>query len=179
MRSLRLALPAAVFALVFVVADSAAQSRVIVESRRPYPSAYSRRPVRVVARPRVIVVERLVVDRRHRNRDAGWVRRQGFRPVTLYYVDGRYYDRWFDRRGIREVVVFTRGGRYYRDHDQNTRYDRYDRNDSRYDARYDSRYDERYDQRYDDRTDREREHDERLKDREEDRYRDDDKYDRN
>ncbi len=65
---------------------------------------------RVVERygPRVIVVERF---RHHHGRH--W-KRHGYRPVVVYYLDGRYYDR-IDRRhpGIREVVVFERHGRYY------------------------------------------------------------------
>ncbi len=64
--------------------------------------------------PRVIVVERV---RAHRPRTY-WARR-GYRPVTLYYVDGRYYDRWYGGRGVREIVVYERDGRYYEacDHD--------------------------------------------------------------
>jgi hypothetical protein len=82
-------------------------------------STYRRRPVvyhRVA--PRMVVIERV-----HRHRHAGWWRRHGFRPVTIYYVNGRYYDRW-DRhpRHAREVVVYERDGRYYevcdREHDR-------------------------------------------------------------
>jgi hypothetical protein len=63
------------------------------------------------------------VERVRAHRNAGYWVRQGYRPVTLYYVDGRYYDRWIGGRGVREIVVYERGGRYYeasehrRDHD--------------------------------------------------------------
>jgi hypothetical protein len=98
-----------------------------------------RRPVvyrRVVQR--VIIVER--VHGRH-FRHANYWRKHGFRPVVVYYRDGRYYDR-YARGGpaVREVVVYERDGRFYSDCD-----DEYDRNDrSRYD-RGDShgRYDDR------------------------------------
>jgi len=94
-----------------------------------------RRPVvyrRVPAR--VIVVERVYV-RDHRAL-RHW-QRHGFRPVVVYYRDGRYYDR--DMRGgppMREVVIYQRDGRYYhvcdardwRDHYQGpSRYDDHDR----------------------------------------------------
>jgi hypothetical protein len=82
-----------------------------------------RRVVVVEPAPRVIVVERA------RYRSQGEWRRFGYRPVTLYYVDGRYFDRSFDRGGVRQVVVYERGGRYYRECDWDDRYerDRYDR----------------------------------------------------
>jgi hypothetical protein len=73
-----------------------------------------RRPVErrvvVVGRyaPRVVVVERV-----HRHQQARYWSRHGFRPVTLYYLNGRYYDRRVGR--AREVVVYHRGGRYYED----------------------------------------------------------------
>jgi hypothetical protein len=135
------------------------------------PAAYSV-PVRSVvparAWPRVIVVARIDLGGRGRGRghaygrmdDRGW-RASGYRPVTVYYVDGRYYDRWDDRyrgRNVRQVVVYERGGRYYRDWDdqnydgRNDRYDRYDNRNDRYDSR-DDRYDGRND-RYDDRNSR-------------------------
>ena len=79
---------------------------------------YRRPPVR-----RVVVVERT----RYRGQ-AEW-RRFGYRPVALYYVDGRYFDRSFNRAGLRQVVVYERDGRYFREYDQDGRYDRdgYDR----------------------------------------------------
>jgi len=89
---------------------------------------YRRAPVRRVAvyerrAPRVIVVERA----RHHHHFHHW-QRDGFRRVTLYYVDGRYYDRYlYGRPGIRAIVVYERDGRYYRDHDH--RRDRHDRHD--------------------------------------------------
>ena len=81
---------------------------IVIVHRRPVA-----RPVVVVERyaPRVVVVERWYSHRSGR----GWSR-QGYRPVTLYYRDGRYYDRWAGHRhGVREVVVWERDGRYYDD----------------------------------------------------------------
>ena len=93
-----------------------------------------RRPVVYRAPARVIVVERVVprvvvVERlahRHRGFARSW-RRHGYRPVVVYYVDGRYYDRYV--RGwpeMREVVVYERtGGRYHEwDDDRDRRHDR-------------------------------------------------------
>lgn len=82
-----------------------------------------RRPVVIVERRRVarrvVVTERyaprvVVVERIHRHRSSRAWARHGYRPVTLYYIDGRYYDRWNDRwPRATEVVVYERGGRYY------------------------------------------------------------------
>ena len=58
--------------------------------------------------PRVIVVERARAHRHERY----WAH-HGYRPVTLYYVDGRYYDRYVRGRVVREIVVYERDGRYY------------------------------------------------------------------
>ena len=87
-------------------------------------STYHRPPVVVHRRPvarRVVVVERyaprvVVVERVFRHRPSrAWVR-HGYRPVTLYYIDGRYYDRRADGwPRAREVVVYERGGRFYSD----------------------------------------------------------------
>ena len=54
-------------------------------------------------------------------------RQQGFRPVVVYYRDGRYYDRYL-RGGpvMREVVVYERNGRFYHECDERDRDDRYD-----------------------------------------------------
>ena len=73
-------------------------------------STYQRRVI-VADRPHVVVVERV-----HRHRQARhWIRR-GYHRVTLYEVDGRYYDRWIrHRHGVRKVVVWERDGRYYHD----------------------------------------------------------------
>jgi len=75
-------------------------------------STYRRAPVVVYERPtRVIVVERF----RHRGDFRRWKQR-GFRRVTVFYVDGRYYDHYNRHRpGVREVVVYERDGRYYHD----------------------------------------------------------------
>jgi hypothetical protein len=89
---------------------------------------YRRPPVR-----RVVVVERaprvIMVERTRYHRRVEWTR-FGYRPVTLYYVDGRYFDRSFNRAGVRQVVVYERGGRYYRECDEDELYDR----DERYDG---------------------------------------------
>lgn len=98
------------------------------------PVVYRRVPVRrVVVAPRVIVVERV---RHHRY---GHWSRFGYRPVTLYYIDGRYFDRSLDRPGLRPVVVYERGGRYYRESRMDDRYDgdRYDRDHDRQHDRHD------------------------------------------
>ena len=86
-------------------------------------ATYRRRPAvivhrRPVARP-VVVVERyaprvVVVERLHRHRSSRAWSRQGYRPVTLYFRDGRYYDSWSERwPHADEIVVYERGGRYY------------------------------------------------------------------
>ena len=74
-----------------------------------------RRPVTYRRAPaRVVVVER--VARRH-HRHAHW-RGNTYRRVTLWYYDGRYYDRRVrDWPGMREVIVYERDGRYYDDCD--------------------------------------------------------------
>jgi hypothetical protein len=70
------------------------------------------RPRRVTSyqgAPHVIVIERM----RSHSPARHW-ERHGFRPVTVYYVNGRYYDRWNGpSRGLRRVVVYERNGRYY------------------------------------------------------------------
>jgi hypothetical protein len=116
-------------------------------------STYRRPPVVVYERPvarRVVVVERygprvVVVERVHRNKHARHWKRHGFRPVTLYYVDGRYYDRRVGyARGAREVIVYERDGRYYEDcgHDVRHHDDR-DRDHRGYDHRdHDDRHDD-------------------------------------
>ena len=171
MRALGLAVP---LGLVAVLSSSTslanAQTRVVIDNARPAYSTYSRQPVRRAApRPRVIVVERIIVDRdRNKRRDYRWWRSNGYRPVTVYYVDGRFYDRWVDRRNIREVTVYRRGDRFYRDWDDNN-YRSNDRYDRRYDDRYNDRYDRNDDRYRDDRSGHERDHDRWLKDHEGDR----------
>jgi hypothetical protein len=84
-------------------------------------STYRGRPVLVHRARRIMVLERhgprVILVERFRHRHAKHWKR-GFRPIVVYYVDGRYYDR-FDpsHSGVREVVVYERGGRYYRDGD--------------------------------------------------------------
>ena len=97
-----------------------------------YSSYQHPRRVVVVERyaPRIIVVERL----RHRHHGKHW-KRKAYRPVVVYYVDGRYYDGYYPhRRGLQEVVVYERGGRYYRDddyraHGHHRNWDNEERND--------------------------------------------------
>lgn len=92
--------------------------------RRPVYRRPVVRRVVVVERPRIVVVERV-----HRHRPAKHWSRRGYRPVTLYYWDGRYYDRLVgQRRGVRTVVVWERDGRYYHDCDL----DRHDRDFDRH-----------------------------------------------
>lgn len=90
------------------------------------------RPVRrvVVERypPRVIVVERF----RHKGHGKHW-RKHGYRAVTVYEINGRYYDRY--RSGMREIVVYERDGRYFRDWRDGDR--DYDRDHDRYRDRRD------------------------------------------
>jgi hypothetical protein len=85
-----------------------------------------RRPVvyRRVVPPRVVVVERVFV--RHHRLGKQW-RRHGYRPVVLYYRDGRYYDRYVaGGPGMRRVVVYQGNGRYYHECDERDWDDRYD-----------------------------------------------------
>jgi hypothetical protein len=83
------------------------------------------RPRRVVYYrevPRVIVVERV-----HHHRHAKHWKRRGYHPVTVYYLNGRYYDRWHGApRGVRRIVVYERGGRYYEACDRDHGHDRND-----------------------------------------------------
>jgi hypothetical protein len=58
--------------------------------------------------PRMIVVERVPAYRR-----AAYQARREYRRVTLYYVNGRYYDRYVAAHGVRTIVVYERGGRFY------------------------------------------------------------------
>ncbi len=106
-----------VAAQVFVRSGPVAGHVVVDHGYSTYRPPASRHPDarRVVVErraPRVIVVERIRV----RHQRAYWAR-NGFRPVTLYYVDGRYYDRWIGGARVREIVVYERDGRYYGDCD--------------------------------------------------------------
>jgi hypothetical protein len=108
-----------------------------VASRVIVGDGYSTYRRRVEYRPvpaRVIVVERVYV--RHRSALRHW-QHHGYRPLVVYYRDGRYYDRYL-RGGppMRELVIYERNGRYYdvcderdsRDHYQGpSRYDDHDR----------------------------------------------------
>jgi hypothetical protein len=92
-----------------------------------------RRPVVVYRREpaRVIVIERV---QRRQFHDRRW--RKHSRPVVVYYLDGRYYDRSVRGWPMREIVVYERDGRYYRECD--------DRDDDRYHGRSDDRRDRDY-----------------------------------
>jgi hypothetical protein len=89
---------------------------VIRDGYSTYRRPTARRVV-VLERPRIVVVERV-----HRHRPAKHWTRRGYRPVTLYYWDGRYYDRWIGHRhGVRTIVVWERDGGYYHDCDDDRR----------------------------------------------------------
>ena len=103
---------------------------VIRDGYSTYRRPTARRVV-VVERPRIVVVERV-----HRHRPAKHWARRGYRPLTLYYWDGRYYDRWAGHRhGVRTIVVWERDGRYYHDCDEDRHWDRDD--DNRYHEHWD------------------------------------------
>ena len=56
----------------------------------------------------------VVVESLHGHRSSQAWARHGYRPVTLYYANGRYYDRWSERwPHVDELVVYGRGGRYF------------------------------------------------------------------
>ena len=132
---------ALVGALAFLPMPLAAQVQadvnVHIGGRPRHEVVVVRRPPvrRVVVAPRVILVDR-IHDRGRGHRSDKWWRKHGYRPVTVYYARGRFYDRRFDSRDrVRAVVVYERDGRFYRDWD-----DRHDR-DGRYDRDSGYRYD--------------------------------------
>ena len=96
---------------------------VVRDGYSTYQRTTARRVV-VVERPRTVTVERV-----HRHGQARQWSRRGYRPVTLYYWDGRYYDRPVGRRhDVRTIVVWERNGRYYHacDHDHRSRHEHWD-----------------------------------------------------
>lgn len=105
-----------------------------------------------------------VVVREYNARNYGQWKKQfrKWRPVTLYGLGGRYYER--PMRGARPITVY-----YYRDQyffaprDRDFARMRDDHRDGRYDDRGDDRRDDRRDDRYDDRRDNRR--DDRYDDR--------------
>ena len=108
---------------------------------------YRDRVVHVYDRPvRRVVVHRyepriIVVDRYHRGRARGHYKHgRGYRSVRAWYDRDRrvYYDGY--RPGLREVTVYQIDGRYYDDYRADYRDDRYDRD--RYDDRHYDRYDD-------------------------------------
>jgi hypothetical protein len=81
---------------------------VVRDGYSTYRRPVARRVV-VVERPRTVRVERV-----HRHGAARQWSRRGYHPVTLYYWDGRYYDRPVGRRHEAwTIVVWERDGRYY------------------------------------------------------------------
>lgn len=150
MRSTLAGMSALIGALALTPMPAAAQVAVDVHAHigDRYPQrvvVVDRVPARRVVAPRVIVVRQFKAHGRA-YRSARWWRDHGYRPVRVYYDQGRYYDRPFDGRdGLQVAIIYERDGRYYRDWDdryqQDYRYgqdDRYDR-DNRYDrgGRYD------------------------------------------
>ena len=112
-----------VAANIFVSSGPIAVRLVVDHGYSTYRRPEARRVVVVERRaPRVMVVERVRAHRHERY----WLH-DGYRPLTLFYVDGRYYDRWVGGRGEREIVVYERNGRYvdpwdgHRDHDRDHR----------------------------------------------------------
>ncbi|HET8650257.1 MAG TPA: hypothetical protein VFL95_09465 [Gemmatimonadales bacterium] len=90
--------------------------RVVVVERAPAP------------REHVVVVERF----RGHPRGQGYWKKRGYRPVTVYYYEGRFYDR-FDARAhphATKVVIYRQGDRYYREWDK--RFDRDDHDNGRH-----------------------------------------------
>jgi hypothetical protein len=166
-----------------VIGTGPVAGRVVVG--RPYPDVVvvdrGRRHYYREYAPRVIVVERY--GRGPRGVAHGYWKKRGWRPVVLYYIDGRFYDRpWRGARRVHEVIVYERGGRYlvprdfrYDDRDWRRGYhdhweDRYDRREDYYDRRED--YYDRREDRYDRREDyRDRREDTRERERDRDRYR--------
>ncbi|MFZ5625550.1 MAG: hypothetical protein ACOY71_14180 [Gemmatimonadota bacterium] len=96
-----------------VVHGGPVHGRVVIGDWDTHPDwLYERGRVVVIDRaPRAIVVERFP-GRKHRHWDH---RRSLFRYATVWYRDGRYYDRPF--RGCRPVQVIVADGRYYHDYD--------------------------------------------------------------
>lgn len=118
-----------------------------------------RAPIRrvVAPAPRVIVVERLPRDWRGWRAEE-WARR-GYRRITVYRVDDRYYDRYdqYARsaygRGraapvVQEVVVYERDGRYYASDDRWD--DRRDRREREWERKHREWHDKHDRDRYDD-----------------------------
>jgi hypothetical protein len=120
------------------------------------PAGYATPPGRrvVIERvaPRVVTVEWMAG--RMGSREV-WVGR-GYRPVTLWVVDGRYYDRYdpYWERGvrrpdIRQIVVYERDGRYWRDYDGDGDHDRRDEWLAQHDRwHYDHAYDRDFDRKH-------------------------------
>lgn len=104
--------------------------------RRPVV-VYRRAPERVVVveryAPRVVMVERV----RGHGYGRHW-RKQGYQPVTLYYLDGRFYDREVrEWPPMREVTVYQRNGRFYSFCGHDDGWDDHGRNHERHERDWD------------------------------------------
>ena len=86
--------------------------------------------------PQVVFVER--GHGRH-GKSARWYQRHGYRPVTLFYSEGRYFNLIYANPGYRRggyfipVTVWVRGGRFYLPAESGPEgygYSTYDRNSS-------------------------------------------------
>jgi len=109
-----------------------------------YQPVYGRRMEVARYAPQVVFVER---SHGRYGKPGEWYRRHGYRPVTLYYSEGRYFSLIYaDRRyrwggAFRPVTAWERGGRFYLaagyDNDQGY-VSSYDRNSSHgHDRHYD------------------------------------------
>ena len=103
-----------------------------------YQPVYGRRVEVARYAPQVVFVER---GHGRYGKPAGWYRQHGYRPVTLYYSEGRYFtlvhaDRRYRWGGyFRPVTAWERGGRFYLaagydDYDGRGYVSSYDRNSS-------------------------------------------------
>jgi len=171
--------------------DDRQSSYVPPRTEREDVSRAPSRRVEVVtqAQPRVLTLQR--APQRGWGRDQ-WVR-SGYRPVTVYVVDGRYYDRydasyWRGRPShtVRQVVVYERAGHYYHDHDDHYGYgygeahrdwhQDYERRHREWHREHHPR-ERNYDRRHREWHERQRErHRDWHQDRRDDRYDRDDRY---
>ena len=89
-------------ALVTGCGSGRSQDRVVVT---PPPRTMRHEPAR-----EVIVVERTHVPKGHAY---GWWKQHGYREVTVYYDGTRYYGGEVAPKGFRAVTVYQREGKYY------------------------------------------------------------------
>ncbi len=114
-------------------------------------------PIRIGDRPAVHRVPRYVVVGDYPARNYGqWKRTvRNWRPVTLYVLNGRYYERPY--RDARPIVVYHYRDSYFRaprDRDWNDYRTRYERGEWRRDIRVERRVDRRVERRVDRRVER-------------------------